>query len=86
MARSSSASPKLVARVGDTGLTVEARNFNLVCDKAHDEVPYDVKRLPHNQKTKYRHVCAACAYEKGYADGLAAARDPECVQREEDDA
>lgn len=83
MARSSSASPKLVARIGDTGLTVEARNFNTVCDKDHDEVPRSIRNLPHNQKVRYRHICAACAYEKGYADGLAAANRPRSESEED---
>lgn len=74
MARSSSASPKLMARVGDTGLIIEQRNFNVVCDKGHEDVPHDIRNLPHNQKHRYRHICAACAYEKGYADGLARAK------------
>jgi hypothetical protein len=75
MARSKSASPKLMARVGDTGLVVEARNFNVVCDKDHHDVPYEIQNLPHNQKRRYRHICAACAYQQGYHDGQAALKE-----------
>jgi len=72
-----------VARVGDTGLTIETRNFNVVCDKDHEDVPHGLRHLPHNQKVRWRHTCAACAYERGYADGLAAAAQKNAAPEED---
>lgn len=42
---------------------------NTICNKAHRHDPmFDA--LPEDQGGAGRHRCAACAYEKGYADGL----------------
>lgn len=42
---------------------------NMICNKAHRHASmFDA--LPEDQGGAGRHRCAACAYEKGYADGL----------------
>ena len=68
-----SAVPRLVARVSEHGLLVEQQNLSVVCDHEHVDVPKTVSHLPTNQKARFRHVCAGCAYEAGYRAGQLAA-------------
>lgn len=42
----------------------------MACNKNHDSVQDAMSELPHDQGGDGRHKCAACAYEKGYEDGL----------------
>jgi hypothetical protein len=72
-----SAVPRLVARVSEHGLLVEQQNLSVVCDHTHLDVPTSVRTLPTNQKARFRHVCAGCAYEAGYRDGQLAAAEKE---------
>ena len=42
----------------------------MACKKDHGTVQEIMKTLPVDQGGWGRHKCAACAYEKGYADGV----------------
>ena len=44
-----------------------------ICRRAHrsQQTIDTVEALTRSQKIKWRHKCAACAYEQGVADGLA---------------
>lgn len=71
------ATPKLVARASrdQRSVVISLSGPPAVCEDHHFSVPTEVRELPHNQKRRFRHVCAGCAYDKGYADGFAAAED-----------
>jgi hypothetical protein len=74
MRQKSASGPRLVARLSDDGLIVAQRGVAVVCDKKHHNVPFGVANLPTSQKGRLRHICAGCAYERGFQDGLAAAK------------
>ena len=40
------------------------------CDIDHANIAGHLEGLPPSQAMNVRHVCAGCAYEKGYADGF----------------
>lgn len=40
------------------------------CSKSHDDVPGAFTRLPESQAKRWRHICAACAYDLGRADAV----------------
>ena len=46
-----------------------------ICERPHrsPHTVESVRALDDSQKIKWRHKCAACAYEQGRADGLAEA-------------
>ncbi len=42
----------------------------MACKKNHSDIQDIMKVMPDDQGGDGRHKCAACAYEKGYQDGL----------------
>lgn len=42
----------------------------MICKKDHSRIQSIMEHLPIDQGGWGRHKCAACAYEKGYQDGL----------------
>ena len=42
----------------------------MICKKDHSRIQSIMEHLPIDQGGGGRHKCAACAYEKGYQDGL----------------
>lgn len=42
----------------------------MACNKNHSDIQNKMSQLPYDQGGRGRHKCAACAYERGYQDGL----------------
>lgn len=45
----------------------------MICEKEHKDETVRALRghdVPQSQKLDHRHLCAACAYEAGYLDGM----------------
>ncbi len=42
----------------------------MACTKDHSRIQTIMRQLPYDQGGWGRHKCAACAYERGYQDGL----------------
>ena len=42
----------------------------MTCKKNHSKIQHIMSMLPDNQGGVGRHKCAACAYERGYDDGI----------------
>jgi sulfur relay (sulfurtransferase) complex TusBCD TusD component (DsrE family) len=40
-----------------------------ICEHDHADVAEHIAELPSNQKNTVRHVCAGCAYDRGFKDG-----------------
>jgi hypothetical protein len=84
MAQKFASGPRLVARISDDGLIVAQRGMTVICDKRHPRVAMKLATLPANQKRQLRHVCAGCAYELGYRDGMEAAARGEAFDENEE--
>lgn len=42
----------------------------MICQKDHSNIQDIMESLPEDQGGAGRHKCAACAYERGYDDGI----------------
>lgn len=42
----------------------------MACNKDHSAIQDIMSTLPVDQGGKGRHICAACAYEQGYREGI----------------
>ena len=41
-----------------------------ICNEDHTDIVASLEGLPRSQKNDVRHVCAGCAYDRGFKDGM----------------